>query len=117
MGRECTYDSKFDAGEGHIDNFMVNWMQQGGVEVVPHLRALSSITEEEARNVYEISAGSRWDENDGSALDIYWNSTDEWYTQIKNMEIGKPAVWLKLLEFGFDLFGLIEAGLAKEVAQ
>jgi len=29
--------------------------------------------------------------------------------------IGSPAVWLHLLSLGFDLFGLIDAGLAKEI--
>lgn len=31
--------------------------------------------------------------------------------------VGSPAVWLKLLSWGMDLFGLIEAGWAKEVTQ
>ena len=33
----------------------------------------------------------------------------------KDVEIGTPAVWLYLLSKGFDLFSLIESGLAKEI--
>ncbi len=92
--------------------------------ITPHLRRLDSITEEEAREIYEISKGEpfearmEWmdeDDEDRSALRGYWNNTDEWYTDEKNMEIGRPRVWLYLLSKHFDLFGLIEAGLAKEI--
>lgn len=40
------------------------------------------------------------------------NERDEWYTTLLIMDIGKPEAWAWLLSRGFDLFGLIDAGLA-----
>lgn len=34
---------------------------------------------------------------------------------VREAQIGSPRIWLYLLSKGFDLFGLIEQGLAKSV--
>ena len=111
------HDSKISAAHA-------SGIERGEIAITPHLRRLDSITEEEAREIYKISKGEPWearmewmdeDDEDRSALRNYWNNTDEWYTDEKNMEIGRPRVWLYLLSKGFDLFGLIESGLAKEI--
>lgn len=64
----------------------------------PHLRRLENITEEEIETIGELE------------FSLKKNGI------IKAMTIGKPSVWLYLLSRGFDLFGLIDAGLAKEVS-
>ena len=51
-----------------------------------------------------------------SFLGDWWNKYDEWYVKTKYFIFGKPAAWLKLLSWGFDLFGLIDSGLAIDAA-
>lgn len=125
-GIETTFKRKKNGVCGDI----IPWSQRtprqkcfAGVLVL-HLRRLESITEEEAREIYQISKSEPWearmewmeeDDEDRSALRYYWNNTDEWYTDEKNMEIGRPLVWIWLLGKRFDLFGLIDSGLAKEI--
>ena len=129
LGAKCDVDwfapYKDDVWEAiEIDHSVIEKLSIAHISITPHLRRLDSITEEEAREVYEISRGEPWearmewmdeDDEDRTALRYYWNNTDEWYTDEKNMEIGRPLAWLYLLSKGFDLFGLIEAGLAKEI--
>ena len=83
------------------------------------LRSLKSITEQEAREVYEIATGSKWKplNNDNSPECIaFWVCSDQQVgaTGLK-LSLGSPSAWLYLLSKGFDLFGLIDAGLAKEI--
>ena len=72
-------------------------------EIKPVLRRLDSLTESEAREL----TGKKND-----ALKI-WNG---WQTgpraDYDQEQIGEPSAWLKLLSWGFDLFGLIDSGLA-----
>ena len=72
-------------------------------EILPILRRLDSLTESEAREL----TGKKND-----ALKI-WNG---WQTgpraDYDQEQIGEPSAWLKLLSWGFDLFGLIDSGLA-----
>jgi len=92
-------------------------------EVKLHLRRIESITEEEAREIYFIKTGRNWIDvyadtvSVDSCLDYYLNALD--YDDIDAIQrlIGEPAVWLYLLGKGFDLFGLIDAGLAKDVGK
>ena len=83
--------------------------------ITPHLRRLDSITEAEAREVFAIANGYEADKNSFTSC-LSWlareNALD--YSN-KEIEIGNPSVWLYLLGKGFDLFGLIEQGLAKDV--
>lgn len=88
------------------------------------LRPLESLTESEARELYEIRQGEKWEfrpewlddeEPDLSCLRDWWNGLDEYFVDGSVYMLGSPQVWLKLLSWGFDLFGLIQAGLAKEV--
>lgn len=135
LGAKCDVEwlatqvfSLIEAGEiwsdSQVDSVNLYRLGDGLIKLTPHLRRLDSITEQEAREIYQISNGEPWklreewmdeDDEDRSALRNYWNNTDEWYTDEKNMEIGRPQVWLYLLSKGFDLFGLIEQGLAKEI--
>lgn len=67
-------------------------------EILPHLRRLESMTEAEGQTLYDSTDG-----------------TSQFSGDFAKMVVGLPLVWLKLLEMGFDLFGLIEAGFAKEI--
>ena len=93
-----------------------------GLLVTPHLRPLSSLTEAEARELYEIVNGEKWDTSIdhvfGAPTAIYdwWNNFEEFYEDGGgSMIMGFPFAFLKLLEWGMDLFGGIEAGWAKEI--
>lgn len=91
------------------------------VEITPHLRRLESLTEEEARELYGIKYGDSFHVDSEAIamgftyLEDFWECSIELYNDEGKLLIGCPVVWLKLLEWGIDLFGLIDAGLAKEV--
>ena len=89
-------------------------------EVVFRLRPLSSLTESEARELYEMVAGEKWKqifEKQADECLPLWVFDDVEDLDIRGIDlvIGSPAAWLHLLSLGFDLFGLIAAGLAKEI--
>ena len=89
---------------------------EGNLSVVPHLRSMDSLTELEARDLFEIAtAGVVWEKRSESCLKKWWEVLDIEQYIVGHALIGSPLVWLKLLEWGFDLFGLIPAGLAKEI--
>jgi hypothetical protein len=123
MGRECTYDSKFDAGIGIVTDGIICWREEGTFEVTPHLRPLSSITEDEANEFWAVSNDRPYH---GYASGLFegpfHKNTVEWfysfYTKWGPGETSYTAAeFLYLISKGFDLFGLIDAGLAKEVTQ
>ena len=88
----------------------------GCENVMFHLRRLKSLTESEAREMYRIASGMVWEKrSDRSCLKEWWQRGIEDSVLNEWLCIGIPAVWLKLIEWGFDLFGLIDAGLAKEI--
>lgn len=90
------------------------FMESGNHEVTIYLRRISSITEGEAADLHEIRFGTREVKHWHSAIH-WWHdfSCDELY--VRQTMIGNPYVWAYLLEKGFDLFGLIDKGLAKEI--
>lgn len=84
------------------------------IEVTPHLRSLETITEEECQMLYKIETGQLWtDKYDGEENTPPCKKF--WFQDEYCGSTGSPLVWLKMLEMGFDLFGLIPAGLAKEI--
>ena len=85
-----------------------------GLSFIPHLRPLSSLTEDEARELYEIKTGRKWYSSE-KCLERYFNIEDDWLETELYQCIGAPHIWIYLLSLGFDLFGLIDAGLAKEI--
>jgi len=84
-------------------------------EVIPHLRPLSSLTESEARKIFEAANGYEPDDNNFVSCLDWWNRQNVLDYSNKEIEIGNPTVWIELLRLGIDIFGLIEAGLAKEI--
>ena len=80
--------------------------------VTPHLRPLSSLTEAEAMQVYEM-----YFEN---PKPYHFKKTGkQWFKAAffdNQMYPAFPAhIFTHLIRLGFDLFGLIDAGLAKEI--
>ena len=131
VGRLCDLNCLGDRAKKEITDFLILKHAESGSIITPHLRSLSSITEEEARDLFKISRGDDWDygynssianrdRNNGklwSCLENWWKGDYEMFAENGNWIIGEPEAWLYLLSKGFDLFGLIEAGLAKEVEQ
>lgn len=98
-----------------------NWPMQPEVYpailVSPLLRPLSDMTEEEAREIYRMDFGSEFEVKDWMEENpaLEWIRGDnEVYREEIDIFIGSPEIWAYLLSRGFDLFGLIEAGLAKD---
>ena len=112
LGQKC--DIKFDKlaqCEVKISTIVIGLFEGGRVTITPHLRRLESITEEEATEVYRLAGWNTKIECRNDFIHGIDNIDIDSIDQI----IGHPAVWLYLLSRGFDLFGLIDAGLAKEV--
>lgn len=85
-------------------------------EIILHLRRLESITEEEAREICEISYGPKLNENTGWSDRVFLFKTVAGISgTVLSGLLGCPSAWLYLLSKGVDLFGLIDAGLAKEI--
>jgi len=102
IGRTCEIKLKNDYNS--IDSDVINpaligYHILGDVAITPHLRRLEGINDEEIEMIGDLEFSL------------------EKHDIIKAMTIGKPTVWLFLLSRGFDLFGLIDAGLAKEVSE
>lgn len=98
IGRPCTINESNNE-EIFSHGVFYNWRNGSYKSITPHLRRLESITPQEVNELYEIELTS---------LGNY---------VVKPVCIGSPQYWLYLLSRGFDLFGLIDAGLAKEVSE
>lgn len=81
----------------------------------PHLRRMGSITEEECLNIHKDFFGFEYS---GIIPCIKWVCLGfDGNSSFLQDARGYPNVWLYLLSRGFDLFGLIDAKLAKEVSE
>ena len=83
--------------------------------IVLHLRPLSSLTEAEARELFLVYYGVEFTQKSKTALEWFSMHIEPGSATVLKDHVGSPAVWLHLLSLGFDLFGLIDAGLAKEI--
>lgn len=121
MGRMCTYQSRALEGvlETPINARVLSDLEDGFATVTPHLRRMNSITEEEAREIYKLFCGNDWmpffPEKPGAPECVTMWAFSDIEVEMPGIQLayGNPAVWLKLLEWGFDLFGLIDSKLAK----
>ena len=100
-----------DMFDDEITAFNLGHLKPGNITITLHLRRLESITEEEATEVYRLAGWNTKIECRNDFIHGIDNIDIDSIDQI----IGHPAVWLYLLSRGFDLFGLIDAGLAKEI--
>lgn len=117
IGRPCDAELRTDytlTVTVVITPVLIWYYDSGSVKVTPHLRRLESITEDEAENMYSIAG---WSSGKWSKFDFLSNEPVINDYLSHEILIGNPAAWLYLLSRGFDLFGLIDAGLAKEVEQ
>ena len=128
LGQKCTVTGNNSAilsayyGDGESVTIIPNFLQElvnGRCEAVLHLRPLSTITEVEAREVYLAFYGVPYKQEKSfskiSCVGFWGMNVEGVVGSIISGHIGSPAIWLKLLEMGFDMFGLIESGLAKEI--
>ena len=110
-----TIDGAFSKGDVWHDSPIhashIRSLEAKEISIILHLRSIESITEQEARDLYKANTGETWEEICEGGCLVYW------FNQECRDVTGIPAVWLKLLEMGFDLFGLIESGLAKEIGK
>ena len=118
LGQKC--DIKFDKlaqCEVKISTIVIGLFEGGRITITPHLRRLETITEEEARELHLLySNGKEWQPyyTKDTCLD-WWHGEITLARDRDDFCIGYPFIWLNLLSKGFDIFGLIDAGLAKEV--
>jgi hypothetical protein len=112
--------------DSRVNGSHINRLFKVEITLTLYLRPLSSLTEEEAQEIYLIRYDETWEnslsywitEAHGEfpkCLDTYWGEFVELYQEEGKMRIGDPAIWLYLLGKGFDLLGLIEQGLAKNI--
>ena len=87
-----------------------NWIDCHTSEIKPILRPLSSLTESEARDLYEIKFGFKYDGE--NCTEEYWQDFDSGLDTMLSYSVGNTKIWLKLFYWGFDLFSLIDNGLA-----
>ena len=125
---EGAYFEKGEQWVAPINLKNIDWLRLKNCEITPHLRRLDSLNEQEALELFKISRGEEWDYEYNSSLaskdrgmgkiwsclENWWMGNYEMFAENGNWLVGDPNVWLYLLSKGFDLFGLIEAGLAKE---
>lgn len=78
-------------------------------DVVFHLRRLESMTEDEALHIYKMERGSSFREMGE------FKSAKAFMLEHDELGYLMPTTTLYLLSKGFDLFGLIDAELAKEL--
>jgi hypothetical protein len=117
----------FGNGEDKVEiigNIRLGLDDSWGIEqMLPHLRRLSSITEEEAREFWGVSNDKPYQACASGLFEgPFHKNAVEWfeafYTKWGPRETSYTAAeFLYLTGKGFDLFGLIEAGLAKEVSE
>lgn len=82
------------------------------------LRPLNSMTEEEAKDLAHIYTGLKITYvriTDGQVIFNYLEG-DQVHENVLDVEIVNPDSFRYLLSKGFDLFGLIDAGLAIEIS-
>lgn len=119
----------FSNGENKVEivgNIRLGLDSSWGIEqMMPHLRKLSSITENEALELYDIVYGGKFEPKyfaRSKQPGIMCETVLEWGQSLQHvLDSGyfaaTPAEFLYLTSKGFDLFGLINAGLAKEVSE
>lgn len=108
VGRPCDVGGLTIKVTPHLISNMVTQ------KAILHLRRLDNITEDEAEDMYSIAG---WSSGKWSKFDFLSNEPVINDYLSHEILIGNPAAWLYLLSRGFDLFGLIDAGLAKEVSE
>ena len=119
LGQKCdvnwiTYDSINGFDFQTISFLHIEKIRNYNITIPPHLRRLDSITEDEftimdnLAEQYSESYGKLIANGDHTVIPPEHDNI---------IILGQQHIWLYLLSKGFDLFGLIDAGLAKEVNQ
>jgi hypothetical protein len=121
IGRPCDIITSQESYSEYTNEGHIQKIGRKGVKVVLHLRRLESITEEDCKGLFMVLAGRNWalDTHEYTCKEKWWNAHSIMNGMVLSKDecIGIPSAWLFLLSRGFDLFGLIDAGLAKEVSE
>jgi hypothetical protein len=121
-GQPCTIKGDFSEWSGYVNQYSVFEFCAINRLIYPHLRSLSSITEYEAREFWGLSNEKPYEPYNIDDMGICHNNAIEWF-HLFYTDWGHERIYYAAAEFlyltskGFDLFGLIDAGLAKEVQQ
>lgn len=112
INRPCTYTPrKGETYDRTIQFGMFFDQTYAGAVITPHLRKFESITEEEALELYAL-------EHDGKVFEPnpeYGTAIDWAIMSFGGNSYMTPDQLLFLTAKGFDVFNLLEQGLAKEV--
>lgn len=124
LGQECLCKYRDDVGRveeitrggevvvGYNDNYDPFFVCTPP-EIKLILRPVSSLIESEAQKLYNLAYnGTLIGDVELHSFLEWWNGIHEERSTLKWLAIGKPEIWLKLISWGIDLFGLIESGLA-----
>lgn len=112
LNRPCTYTPlKGEAYDTHIAYEQFFDQNYAGARITPHLRKFDSITEEEALILY----GMEHPGVEFTADFVHGTAVDWALMPFGGTSYVTPEQLLFLTSKGFDLFNLIEQGLAKEV--
>lgn len=125
LGQKCNIewlitdpDDVFMKGEKWYDSTIIGAtitrLEKNELTITPYLHRLESITENEAQECFKIDNKINW-KSETSCIMSWWKDKDEWYHTNMSHVIGEPEIWLYLLSKGFDLFNLIDNGLAKDI--
>ena len=120
LGQKATFEwlidtkqyEKGDTWDSEIKYYNPENLLDGSLKITPHLRQPNSITEKESQDLYamvEVFGYPFHPKLDGDSV-VDWALTSLFGSPYKAHD-----QFLYLLSKGFDLFGLIEAGLAKEI--
>ena len=134
LGQKCdvkwlytdTIDDAFKVGDiwshSEIHGAHITRLTREEISIIPHLRRLDSITEDEARHCYEIKTGEPWTrifnvQQPSECLNFWFFEELDHLEDITGFRfcLTDPLCYLYLLSKGFDLFDLIDSGLAKEI--
>jgi len=123
-GLECNYDTRIDKGAHYGINCRITGADHDGVKlemplgwlvykyIKPILRPLSDLTEEEVSELTKICHCFEYNK-EYLQLDCLWFLTLDYEIDIEFSEVFKLTQ--KLFEWHFDVFGLIEQGLAIDI--
>ena len=94
----------------HLSELQIFWItRSNNVEVKPYLRPMSSMTEEEVKEIQKIN----WQFGKSKSGECYVGDADDGYCSVSQM----VDILGYLNEHHFDYRGLIEKGLAIEVTE
>lgn len=117
----CIVDgqSEYSGGDWRISHRIAEQFARGQIKVMPVLRPLNTITQQEAKEYYHLEADTPFEESIHYFANAFaycgYATEQEWaLAGFLPPLFTHPSQTLYLCSKAFDIFGLIEAGFAKE---